>query len=55
VCLDRRIDSRELLVSEVAIWEQQRNSSGASINWMFTPEKARTKMARAYPTPINEA
>jgi hypothetical protein len=39
-CLDRRIDSRDLLVSEVAAWEQQRNSSGASINWMFTPEKA---------------
>jgi hypothetical protein len=54
-CLDRRIDSRDLLVSEVAAWEQQRNSSGASINWMFTPEKARTKMARVYPTTINES
>ena len=54
-CLDRRIDSRGLLVSEIAAWEQQRNSSGASINWMFTPEKARAKMARAYPTPINES
>ena len=42
-CLDRRIDSRGLLVSEIAAWEQQRNSSGASINWMFTPEKARAK------------
>jgi transposase len=54
-CLDRRIDSRDLLVSEVVIWEQQRNSSGASINWMFTPEKARAKMARAYPTLVNES
>ena len=53
-CLDRRIDSRDLLVSEVAAWQQQRNNSGASINWMFTPEKARAKMARVYPTPINE-
>lgn len=54
-CLDRRIDSRDLLVSEVAAWQQQRNNSGASINWMFTPEKARAKMARVYPTPINES
>ena len=37
------------------LWERQRNSSGASINWMFTPEKARAKMARVYPTPTNES
>jgi transposase len=54
-CLDRRIDSRDLLVSEVAAWERQRNKSGARINWMFTPEKARAKMARAYPTPRKES
>jgi transposase len=54
-CLDRRIDSRELLVSEVATWERQRNKSRARIKWMFTPEKARAKMARAYPIPINES
>jgi transposase len=54
-CLDRRIDSRELLVSEVAAWERQRNKSRARIKWMFTPEKARAKMARAYPIPINES
>jgi transposase len=48
-CLDRRIDNRELLVSEVAAWERQRNNSRARIKWMFTPEKARAKMARAYP------
>jgi len=54
-CLDRRIDSRQLLVSEVAAWERQRNKSRARIKWMFTPEKARAKMARAYPIPINES
>ena len=48
-CLDRRIDSRERLVSEIAAWERQRNGSGARINWMFSTEKARAKMARAYP------
>jgi len=54
-CLDRRIDSRELLEAEIAIWERKRNQSGARIKWMFTAEKARAKMARAYPTPINES
>ena len=48
-CLDRRIESREKLVREIAAWERQRNQSGAKINWMFTSQKARTKMAHAYP------
>ena len=50
-CLDRRIDSRDRLEAEITAWEQQRNASGASINWMFTTEKARTKMGHAYPKP----
>jgi transposase len=54
-CLDRRIKSRELLVSEVAAWEKHRNKRGDRIKWMFTTEKARAKMERAYPTPINES
>jgi transposase len=54
-CLDRRIDSQPLLEKELAEWERARNQSGARIKWMFTAEKARTKMAGAYPTPINES
>jgi transposase len=54
-CLDRRIDSQPLLEKEVAEWERARNQRGARINWMFTAEKARNKMAKAYPTPINES
>jgi transposase len=50
-CLDRRIDSCQRLVSETAAWQAQRNQSGARINWMFSTDKARTKMARAYPKP----
>src|SRR5271156_1113139 len=49
-CLDRRIDSRKRLVSEIAAWERQRNHSHARIRWMFTVEKARKKMALPYPT-----
>jgi transposase len=54
-CLDRRIDSRERLVSEIAAWERQRNKSHARINWMFTAEKARKKMAHAYPIAAKES
>lgn len=48
-CLDRRIAAKECLVSEIAAWERQRNASGARIKWMFTTDKARAKMGRAYP------
>jgi transposase len=48
-CLDRRIDNQQLLISEIDAWERQRNAAGARIKWMFTTEKARAKMGRAYP------
>src|SRR5713226_777712 len=51
-CLDRRIATKERLVSEIAAWERQRNASGARIKWMFTTEKARAKMGRVYPNPV---
>jgi transposase len=50
-CLDRRIASIEQLAAETAAWERQRNAAGARIKWMFTTEKARAKMGRAYPQP----
>jgi DDE superfamily endonuclease len=49
-CLDRRIESYSRLVAEIAAWEKRRNRDRARINWMFTTEKARAKMGRAYPT-----
>jgi transposase len=54
-CLDRRIGEREHLVAEVAAWERQRNAAGARIKWMFTTQRARDKMARAYPNIGNES
>jgi transposase len=50
-CLDRRIESYTRLRAEIATWEQQRNAARARIKWMFTTQKARAKMARAYPKP----
>jgi transposase len=54
-CLDRRIDNREKLITEVSAWERQRNNAGARIAWMFTTDRARSKLARAYPRPANES
>ena len=39
------------LVAEIDVWQTQRNQSGARINWMFSTDKTRTKMARAHPDP----
>ena len=54
-CLNRRIGERKKLVSEIAAWQKQRNSANARIKWMFTTDKARDKLARAYPNPTNES
>ena len=54
-CLDRRIDNYKRLTSEVAAWQRQRNNSRARINWMFTVEKARKKLANAYPSAAKES
>jgi transposase len=50
-CLDRRIDHPEALEREIAAWQHRRNAAGARVKWMFTTEKARAKMGRAYPKP----
>ena len=54
-CLDRRIDDPMRLRSEIAAWETQRNAAAARIKWMFTTEKARAKMGRAYPVTAKES
>jgi hypothetical protein len=54
-CLDRRIDQKDRLVAEISAWENQRNRSGAGIKWMFTTERARAKLARAYPDQLRES
>src|SRR6202158_4613079 len=48
-CLDRRIATQQKHKSEIAVWERQRNAAKARIKWMFTTDKARAKMGRAYP------
>ena len=55
-CLDKRIDSRAKLETEVRAWERRRTASGARIRWMFSTDQARVKMAKSYPAPsLNES
>jgi hypothetical protein len=49
-CLDRRIDSIDIVRSEVLAWQQSRNNRTVRVNWQFTTEDARIKLSRLYPT-----
>jgi hypothetical protein len=53
-CLDRRIDDPKRLRREIAAWERTRNAARSRIKWMFTTDKARSKMGRAYPATSKE-
>jgi hypothetical protein len=49
-CLDRRIPEREILVAEVAAWEEKRNAAVVKVDWQFTTADARIKLKRLYPS-----
>ena len=49
-CLDRRIDGKDTMTSEVAVWEQNRNTNQSKIDWQFTTADARIKLKRLYPS-----
>jgi transposase len=48
-CLSRRIPDKQTLATEVAAWEEDRNSVKVQINWQFRTEDARIKLKRLYP------
>jgi DDE superfamily endonuclease len=48
-CLDRRIETREELETEVAAWEEGRNERMVEVKWRFTTADARIKLRRLYP------
>jgi transposase len=50
-CLGQRLPDRPTLAREVTAWQQRRNDQKATIHWQFSVEKARTKLARLYPSP----
>jgi DDE superfamily endonuclease len=47
-CLDRRVASRQLLQSEVDVWQQARNVARRTIEWRFTRPDADQKLGRHY-------
>jgi len=49
-CLNRRIDSREALAHEVAVWTAQRNQDGVRIEYRFSLDQARDRLAHLYPS-----
>ena len=49
-CLLRRLDNMNLLHSELSAWELERNNSHAVVNWQFTSDNARIKLASLYPS-----
>lgn len=49
-CLDRRIDCKAIMISEVAAWERARNTHESKIDWRFTTADARIKLKRLYPS-----
>lgn len=54
-CLDRRIGDRKTLETEIDAWLRLRNASAARVKWMFTTQRARIKLLRAYPDPSKES
>jgi len=48
-CLGKRVESIDELTRRVAVLETERNASRATINWRFTTDDARIKLARLYP------
>ena len=47
---DRRIPDKQILVEEVAAWQQDRNANHAKANWHFTTPHARIKLKHLYPS-----
>jgi hypothetical protein len=48
-CLDRRIPNKQVLIEEVAAWEEDRNKNHTKADWQFTTADARIKLKRLYP------
>jgi len=49
-CLSERMNDKENLQKQVAAWQERRNASAVTIDWRFTPDDARIKLKKLYPT-----
>jgi hypothetical protein len=52
-CLDRRMDSKQLVSDEASAWEAERNRTEAKVRWRFTTEDARIKLEKLYPVLVS--
>lgn len=48
-CMSRRIESIDILRSELSAWEVERNELQANVNWQFRTKDARIKLSSLYP------
>ena len=48
-CLSRRIESIDVLRTELSAWEVERNAKQAHVNWQFRTKDARIKLSSLYP------
>ena len=48
-CLNRRIDCIDEMRSEVAAWNEDRNTRQTKVDWQFRTKDARIKLKRLYP------
>ena len=49
-CLSRRIANIELLRKELSVWEAERNTIAAKVDWHFRTSDARIKLKSLYPS-----
>jgi hypothetical protein len=49
-CLKRRLPDKERLEREAEAWCEERNRTGASVDWRFSIEKARIKLRSHFPS-----
>jgi hypothetical protein len=49
-CLSRRIPNQEEMRRQTRAWVQERNKKKSTVNWRFTTQDARVKLARLYPS-----
>jgi hypothetical protein len=49
-CLERRMPDFPTLQTEVAAWQEPRNTAGDPVDWRFTTADARIRLKRLYPT-----
>ncbi len=48
-CLSERMDSKDNLEHQVALWQERRNQTATRVQWHFTTKDARIKLHKLYP------